>query len=424
MRHLTRKEIDSRLTELTYHLNVNKRHIDNNVGWHQHLGSAKIGIVATAIALIHYKNIGEECEEQEQCLQFLVSQVRDDGGWSYISNANNVSNVESTCWALLALHRYDRVEFHDIVNNGIHWILNTIDNHNQDNGWPFASGSPARIYITALTLRVLYELQRSDTPEFESARHWLINAANEDGGWGALPEDGSSLFFTSFCITTLIEIGEDRKSPTLRRAFKWLKDRTRHLNMESPSFECYLEFIENGEGPTRIRIPFFHYVLPHVIIAFIKMNDSDSILLEFLYALYSKSKDGLIEHPDLENSKIYPIWALYDTALAFNTFKDRYDGDWNKKYLFTGLFGRLCAIRWYNPLVLIAITPNWLWSCFVVFGVSLLIFLYGSPIIAWANNLGSGYLVQILLSLVASIIYGVGSGLISYITRLKDKSSY
>lgn len=107
MKRFFKKDIEDRIEKFTEVLTASQRHIDGNTGWHQHLRAPKIGIVATAMALIYYKKIEQPCPDEEQCLNFIRSKVMEDGGWPYISNAANRSNIESTCWALQALHLYD-----------------------------------------------------------------------------------------------------------------------------------------------------------------------------------------------------------------------------------------------------------------------------------------------------------------------------
>lgn len=75
------------------------------------------------MALLFYKTINKDAPEKELNLNFIRRKQNPDGGWPYISNTSNTSNVESTCWALLALYKYDSILFHDQIENGVNWLL-------------------------------------------------------------------------------------------------------------------------------------------------------------------------------------------------------------------------------------------------------------------------------------------------------------
>ena len=91
MKNLYCNKLDAAVKACTKTLTDNQRHVGEDVGWHQHLGTNKIGIVATSIALLYYKMIGKPCREEEQCLSFLVKRQNQDGGWPYISNTKGES---------------------------------------------------------------------------------------------------------------------------------------------------------------------------------------------------------------------------------------------------------------------------------------------------------------------------------------------
>lgn len=196
MKYIYRKNVDGIINACTKTLDDNHRHIGSDAGWHQHLGSHKVGIVATAMALLYYQMVSRECPEKEENLEFLRKKRNIDGGWPYISNTNGDSNVESTCWVLCALHQYDAQLYSREIEDGTTWLLTQYDQREDiDSGWPFMRDSLSRIYLTAFVLRTLKKLGKDSRQEYESAKKWLINAQNDDGGWGELPERGSSLFY-------------------------------------------------------------------------------------------------------------------------------------------------------------------------------------------------------------------------------------
>lgn len=104
MKYIDSIDVNTRISELLDNLDANIRTIGNDVGWHQHLGARKIGIVASAIGLLMHKKLGTAFIKEENVIAGLANKQKSDGGWPYISNSHNESNVEATCWAMLALH--------------------------------------------------------------------------------------------------------------------------------------------------------------------------------------------------------------------------------------------------------------------------------------------------------------------------------
>ena len=406
MSHLYKKSIEEAIKRCTKTLNDNIRHIHEDVGWHQHLGSHKIGIVASAMAFLYYKKINEECPEAEQVIRSLNTKQNEDGGWPYISNTNGESNVESTCWALLALYEYNREQNAECLNKGKQWLLDQFDDKgNVDSGWPFMETDESRIYTTAFVLRVLKKLEIIEKEKYESAKMWIISSQNDDGGWGVLPDKGSNIFSTCYCILTLLECDEGVDSNIIRSAFEWLKKRMSGINILDSSIECYLELIESGSEDKRIRIPFFHYVLPYVIVVFLKMGKKNVVVYNSINLLLEKCKNGYIEHPMLENSRIHPIWAIYGTVFAFDAFKKSCK-KWDKRYVYVLFLNRIYGFRRFNPIRFFISYSKWIMCCAFIFLLTLIITNTNilSCVITWWNNTQSKTLGQLLISVTATFI--------------------
>lgn len=64
MRYIDSIDVNTRISELLDNLDANIRTIGNDVGWHQHLGARKIGIVASAIGQETWNCIckGRKCD--------------------------------------------------------------------------------------------------------------------------------------------------------------------------------------------------------------------------------------------------------------------------------------------------------------------------------------------------------------------------
>lgn len=409
MKNLYCNKLDAAVKACTKTLTNNQRHVGEDVGWHQHLGTNKIGIVATSIALLYYKMIGKPCREEKQCLSFLEKRQNQDGGWPYISNTNGESNVESTCWALQALKRYNEENTYDeILREGIDWIVSqhTFIEDN-DSGWGFIKESVPRVYITALVLRTLVMLDRKDLQEFESAKQWLVNAQNEDGGWGELSDRGSSFFFTSYVIVSLLECGYQKTDGVIKKAKTWLEIQLREFDMEDASLLCYMEFIEKGVGEKRVRIPFFHYVLPYVIKACIRLDVDNRTIFKAITLLESRTQDGEIEHPMLENSKIKPIWALFDSVLSIKEFEGQFE-KWNDLHEIILVYKWFWTFSKKNPLRFIVryfdMVSRTMIMAAVFYGSFVLIKDNWNAVNEWFVGLKDSTTGGILISMIAAVV--------------------
>lgn len=229
--------------------------------------------------------------------------------------------------------------------------------------------------------------------------------------------NGSNLFFTSYCISTLIKIGFTPDDPIIKKAHDWLNKRLQETEKDDPSLVCYMEFIEEGIGQSRIRITFFHYVLPYVAKAYMNLGCNNRHLFNSLYYLIQRSKDGIIEHPNLENSRIHPIWALFDASTCFIDFKNLHSSNWKKEYVFSCIFNKIRSYRWWSPFRLFTLFSAW--TCG---GIAVLVFVWiiiwqAANIATFWNTIEHKIWGGIIISLIASVIYGICGALIGYFKK-------
>lgn len=424
MSKVFRKQIDDCISQCTAFLSSSSRHINGEYGWHQHLGTNKIGIVATAMALLYYKNLGLECPGASFAIEFIKRKAKAENndclGWPYISNTHGQSNVESTCWALLSLHEYVPAECAAMIDQGVNWILSQHKNiAHSDNGWGFTMDSKPRIYITAFVLRTLTKLGKTDSEKYESALKWLKNSQNDDGGWGEIPERGSSIFYTAYAVLTLLECGENCDSKDIRMAKNWLDMRLSSLSISDPALLCYMEFIESGTAENRSRITFFHYVASYVLQAYSKLDYKSPCTFKALNACLINCDEGLIEHPMLENSKIVPVWAIYDTVIAFHIWKKSHT-NWDKTYQFSILFNKIRSFSKNNPLRFLPSNLQWAWKGIILLLIIWSILHYSHPIMTWLNTTTFSGWGQLIISFTASAIYGLLGLIVGWLlTKLK-----
>ena len=118
-----------------------------------------------------------------------------------------------------------------------------------------------------------------------------------------------------------------------------------------------------------------------------------------------RSPNGIVAHPMLENSRIMPIWAIYDTVNALCDFREEITG-WKKKYSFISLFNHIVGFRKYNPLRLISYINLWWWNTFIVFLLVLFTIRFWPEISSW-SVIENEWTKAILASIAASILYNL-----------------
>ncbi|MCM0301929.1 terpene cyclase/mutase family protein [Bacteroides fragilis] len=429
MKKLKYSEIDSIIKKSIDTMSDSIRTVDEYTGWHQHLGSNKIGIVATSMAIKFYKElVGTLCPSEDAAKYFIYNKQNEDGGWPYISNTNGESNIEATCWALQALSLYDK-EYQECIEKGILWLIKKNTKKEIDTGWGFIDDSISRTYNTCFVLRTLKSIKNNHIncqKEIESALKWLRDTQDNNGAWGEMQGGRSSVFFTAFVILTLIEYDREIDKPRIKKALDWLETRIKDIGLYDNSLECYLELMEGRVNNSLVRIPFFHYVLPHIICAFIKGGrHNNSIVFNGMILLKERFIDGYWNHPFVENSNLKPIWALYDSIQAFCILQQRYAPIWVSKANNKGChlykkndikyfivpFKKMVAVTTFNPVRLI----SWINKKIITFGgltlviaISLNLILYLYQFIPYSIKQeiddSKDFFISIIASIIASII--------------------
>ena len=401
------RKVNNILQQSTNKIAESIRHIKDEVGWHQHLQAKKIGIVATSIALLLLKRQNKNISQREDAYKFIVDSQNSDGGWAYISNLPDNSNTESTCWALRALY-IDKDQYSEQMEKGINWLLSKIQMDTpDDSGWGFVGTTHPRVYNTCLVLRTLSELNCNSSEEFESGLQWLRNCQNSDGGWGEIKGSQSGLFYTSYVIVTLIKCGTLSSDAMIVNALEWLESQVYKIGMNSPSTICALEFIEENRDGKKSRTPFFHFTIPHIIQAFIKSgNAKKRIVFDGIQQLIESNYNGYWKHPFLEESKLVPIWAIYDSSEVIQEFKENYN-DWEKIHHFRIWNHKVRRIRKYSPIrVWDKINPQYinfvLTVLIIIMAIRYTLKIY-SVIPDWIIEKIDGY-IDFGLSVFASII--------------------
>lgn len=331
MKRILRESLDSVFSKGTQILANTQRDIAGDVGWHQHLGSGKIGIVATAMALIYYKDIAKlPCPKVEECIEFLKKTQQDDGGWSFITNSKGISNVLATCWSIRALYKYEADPA--IIDKAVSWLY--LKKQKGDYGWSLF-GTKSQTFPTCFCIMTLLELGiKPDEEIVSSALTWLRNTRLQDGSCADSPEKPyQSLFHTAITILCLQKANLLTDSNLINKGLDWIEGRFQTQDFSAPCYECDLELMEEKVDNENTRVPYFHYTLPYVALVFLNANRGDNVVFNCIRLLVDRNEGGSWPHPFIENKKIIPIWTLYDGMLAIKAFNERMQRDVNSAFI-------------------------------------------------------------------------------------------
>lgn len=324
-KRIKKAAIDHLIKAAIKNIKMHYRQNKDKAGWHQFLGSEKIGTIATATALLSFKYFKEDFNDKLKIEESLLnSQIRNpsnsktNGGWGYVTNFPGMATTEATCLALLALQ--EGYSNHPNIQAGLNWLLNNIINRDADEGWGILPGDISRVYTTCLALKTLKAFGRNNTYEYERGLNWLIRTQNADKGWGSKADAPSSITYTSRVIITLISHGYDNNNESLKSAVQWLKKQTLSLlqtkeNIKHEYTEC-IEF--------RNRKLYFHHMPLQATLAALILsgNIKSHTVFDGVNELVEDNNGYYWCHPSFRNSNRKPLWAIFDTLMVCKALQE------------------------------------------------------------------------------------------------------
>ena len=337
------REVVDYIVRKTIHLVKNNyRTIENKHGWHQLLGTNKIGNVGTAQALLCFHYSGEDFSDKYHALDSLIrTQFTNEsnetlyGGWAFVTNASAFPSTECTCWVLLSLLN-DSTNKEKCMDKGITWLLaNQSINGTGDLGWGTTKFDEPRVYSTALALRVLAKCGYTKAEQFVKGKTWLIRARNEyTGGWGETLGSSPTFLHTAHALISLKECGIEPSSEELQKGCNWLLQ-SYDPNQLWNDFQ-YGGLIEQmdvnappGITPAWQRVTFLHFTTPWVLNALITCGRRNTAeVFRGMKKLLESGRSGYWDHPFLIGKKDKPLWAIHDSLLALRNFQANLPLEW------------------------------------------------------------------------------------------------
>ncbi len=379
------KEITNLIDECERLLDANVRIIDGKKGFHQHLGSNKIGYVATSMVLIYNYEVGREKNYTSNCLQTILEGQNEDGGWAYVTSENQESNVDATCWSLQCLNLYksENENISKALDLGVEWLLNIIIKKrsvsHSDVGWGFSQEGEQSIVLTCRVLQTLIMLGRIDSEVFHSAFKWLLSTQQEDGGWGFFQMSRTDLYSTSYAMYIILTIGRKDYEEYVDKALKYLETNLLYAKKNKDIYFSKLVFIEENSQNKKNRLPYFYYPLPMTLQTLILHGKKKELIVKYCKELVSQYVNKNFQHPMISYKKIIPIWNIIDIAKTLSMFK-HFCGKWNKKSHIIGFLEFKISIKKRSLFSYIFNIPTYVWR-YLLGGGLLSLFLYSMFII-------------------------------------------
>lgn len=376
------------------------REINGKCGWHQNLGSNKIGNVGSAQALLSLayfrEGFGEKHKVIDSIIESQFSKPGDDiydGGWAYITNASVIPTTECTCWVLLLLQR-EQSGAKDSLEKGLRWLLNNCSSKNSGSGWGSTRFDSPRTYATTLALRVLSSYGCADTKQYKQGLAWLENARNStDGGWGEAGGYSSTFLHTAHALVALKQCGLDVQSEFIRRGCDWLLNSFHEETLwdEQSVLAGLIEQMEisvpSNIGILGQRVVYFHFAIPWIIIALVLCSKLSTLQsFKAVNWLLNTFRDSYWDHPYLRYRKNKPMSATHDALLALSTFESKVPSPWDEIEKLSCSNGEINVKRKREP------SPNFwkrfirsklTWGCMLVIAISIILALTGAVELKW-----------------------------------------
>lgn len=329
-------EINEIVDQSISHLLEDYREIKTHNGWHQKLGSDKIGNIANAQGLLLLDYFKKEFSNKHLVIETLKkTQFKDTdpkkfGGWGFATNYSKAPSCDCTSWVLLALLN-ELTPNDKTILDGIEWLKQNTSIKDGNKAWGPIAESEIRTYPTSLALRVLKKARLTNETLFKESLSWLKNTQNPDGGWGENDKIGSTITHTSHAIVTLMECGIETKSPLIIKGCNYITENFNQndcwLDNENGGLMESVDINDNGDFQ---RVSYYHFSIAWAITALVKANKLDIKAAMAIDHLIKNNEHGNWKHPYLASKNYYTIYTKHDAMLSLKCFKDCFSNNWNE----------------------------------------------------------------------------------------------
>ncbi|MDY7089689.1 MAG: prenyltransferase/squalene oxidase repeat-containing protein [Actinomycetota bacterium] len=207
------------------------------------------------------------------------------------------------------------------------WLIN---NQNDDGGWGAFRGQESRVWLTAMAVRALGELDRR-APAIAGGVRWLIGARDPDAhAWGERPRHAATVTHTAYVLTALVDSGStaaDRiVSDAVTDGFAWLTSHLDPMNVhdDHARLESYNVTRVDADGNVVMwENTIWHHGLPFALSALVRQTDTvrfDLIAASVRTLGATQLGDG--RWPGVDSSAAFSVWTVWPFLEALADVKD------------------------------------------------------------------------------------------------------
>lgn len=324
MRRIDRRSIDALVERSLDLLRQTYRSAPgDDGGWYHRLDAPTPGPSATATGLSSFLIHRHPFEHEQQCLRFLRRrQLRSDdplldGGWAVNTSAGQpVTEATALVARLLARSGTLLVTDSPDARRAGTWL---VKNQNNDGGWGSYRGQESRVWLTAMAVHALGELDPR-CPAIGEGVRWLLGVRDPAShAWGERPRLAATVTHTSYVLTALVDSGVTRADRTAADAvvagFAWL---TSHVNPakvhdDHARLETYNVTRVDADGHTAMwENTIWHHGLPFALSALVRQADTmrfDLIVASVHTLIATQMDDG--RWPSVDGSAAFSVWTVW-----------------------------------------------------------------------------------------------------------------
>jgi hypothetical protein len=297
--------------------------IGDDGGWYHRLDAPTPGPSATATGMSSFLIHSRPFEHEQECLRFLQKrQIRSDdplldGGWAVNTGAGQpVTEATALVAHLLVRTRTVFAASSPDARRARTWLVN---NQNRDGGWGSFRDQESRVWLTAMAVRALGELDPR-APAVSAGAKWLVGARDPAShAWGERPRHSATVTHTSYVLTALVDSGSTASDRTTADAvtegFAWLAS---HLNPtgvhdDHARLEIYnVTRVDAGGSTVMWENTIWHHGLPFALSALVRQTGTirfDLIATSVRTLVTTQMDDG--RWPAVDSSAAFSVWTVW-----------------------------------------------------------------------------------------------------------------
>jgi hypothetical protein len=297
-------------------------------GWYHSLEVGQPGPSATAAGIASFLMFDESNENLAAALSFLrarqisSSEKKLDGGWA-VNTSFGLPLTEATALIarILARNRLTFMPGAPNIGRAHSWLVH---NQNTDGGWGSFFGHSSRVWLTAMAVRAMAELD-SYGSALRRGVQWLVDHRDPTTlSWGEVPGGPPTVTHTAFVLTALVDGGAFRVDRAVAevvvRGYDWLQSHldTSVVHDDAARVESYNLACKLASGaPVTFHSTVWHPSLPYSISALMRhpIGAEPSLLAGAIRTLIAKQlPDGRWPNPDSAASvSIWSVWPFLES---------------------------------------------------------------------------------------------------------------